>query len=122
MKPGDCKHFRGIQHATCLAGVRMADVRDSSGPGPYRWPCLVSVRTSKTEPCRTTCAKFEALTAEEACDQLEALIRASDAVARQECPVCGGKLTVREIAGRARVSICPTHGEVARGCRISEEP
>jgi hypothetical protein len=35
-----CVHFTGIQHPTCKAGVDYKTVRDSSGKGPYRWPCL----------------------------------------------------------------------------------
>lgn len=42
-----CKHFRGIQHETCLAGVSMHSVRDTTQPGPYRWPCLPPIRPPK---------------------------------------------------------------------------
>jgi hypothetical protein len=62
MKPGwlkdrapECKHFNGIQHGCCLAGVAYNSVRDASQPGPYRWPCL----TLSGKEATTTCAKRE---------------------------------------------------------------
>lgn len=43
-QPDTCKHFRGIQHETCAAGVTMRSVRDTTQPGPYRWPCFPAMK------------------------------------------------------------------------------
>jgi len=34
-----CKHFNGLLHNACGAGVVYADVKDSNSH-PYRWPCM----------------------------------------------------------------------------------
>ena len=46
-----CRHFNGIQNETCRAGVRLSEMRDATGPGMARWPCLGE--------CAKTCAKRE---------------------------------------------------------------
>lgn len=35
-----CKHFTGIMNKACAKGIAYADVRDASGSGPYKFPCL----------------------------------------------------------------------------------
>jgi len=35
-----CRHFTGIMNEKCAAGVTYRDVRDTSGPGMAKWPCL----------------------------------------------------------------------------------
>jgi len=37
----ECRHFNGIQHGTCLAGINYADVRDES-VRPFLFPCIAS--------------------------------------------------------------------------------
>lgn len=48
---GQCVHFCGIQHKHCKAGVELVSVRDSSQPGPYRWPCLTIDGRAATTVC-----------------------------------------------------------------------
>jgi hypothetical protein len=59
-----CRHYNGIGNDAkcCGAGVRYKDVRDDSGPGMYRWPCLKLLG----QPAATTaCEKRSLLTPEE---------------------------------------------------------
>lgn len=58
MRAGDCRHFTGIQHKTCDAGVAYQDVRDTSlSLDGGRFPC--HGRGSER------CPKFAAVTQEE---------------------------------------------------------
>jgi hypothetical protein len=67
-----CKHFRGIQHERCAAGVELHPLRDISGPGMARWPCL---RLLNQRECATTCAKLDLPTEAEARASLDELER-----------------------------------------------
>lgn len=100
-RPGSCFHFRGIQHATCLAGIKMIDVRDDSQPGPYRWPCIT---IAGREPATTTCASFREPTKEEiaAWDaKVEARLKEiADRHERGLCADCGAKITRARQVGR----------------------
>ena len=74
MRADVCKHFAGIQSETCEAGVVLSTVKDASGPGPFRWPCLP---TMDGAPCATTCQKFQAPSADDVAQErarMEALI------------------------------------------------
>ncbi len=99
-KHGTCVHFRGIQHATCAAGVSLVSVRDASQPGPYRWPCLTLRADLKAT---TTCPSFREPTAEEiAADEAEfkaAMDRMRDNAAKGLCNTCGVKTTSVRQAG-----------------------
>jgi hypothetical protein len=95
-RPGKCVHFRGIQHATCEAGVDMASIRDGSQPGPYRWPCLT------LDKATTSCALYREPTAEEiAADQAAFEARLDEMRTRSErgeCSHCGVKVaSVRQV-------------------------
>lgn len=73
MRLSKCQHFTGIRHKTCEAGVCYAEVRDSSQPGPLRWPCLTLAGKAAT----TMCAKYEATTPEQLAEEdaeIEALV------------------------------------------------
>jgi hypothetical protein len=54
-----CRHFTGLMRDTCEAGVRYADVKDTT-TRPIRLPCL------SDEGCLTTCEKASFPTREEA--------------------------------------------------------
>jgi hypothetical protein len=54
-----CKHFTGIQHDVCKAGVAYKDVRDES-TRPYGFPCFAD------ESRNAVCAKRELTTRDEA--------------------------------------------------------
>lgn len=124
MRAGDCKHFKGIQNV-CDADVDPKTVRDDSGKGPYRWPCVTSLRLNKNEPCRTTCAKFAAVTADEEKAFIAREAKALEAIMDNKCPECGAELVV-QTGERTRVRSCTTHGFVSRECGIGsrdiEEP
>ncbi len=101
MRAGNCKHFKGVQHETCAAGVLMRLVRDESGPAGkgYRWPCLTIAGQS---PCVTVCAKKEPMTQAEVDAEYQAFeadaakmlkARAAIVVSKKkagpiDCPVC----------------------------------
>jgi hypothetical protein len=93
--PQKCRHFRGVQHETCLAGVDMKSVRDASQPGPYRWPCLTPLGRS---PATTTCASFVAKTRAEEEAELAPLVKAVTKIDRmigrgEVVPTSGPELT-----------------------------
>ena len=87
-----CRHFTGVGRSeTCAAGIRYDSVRDSTHPGPYRWPCLgADMRLG--EGCTTTCVKHELLSKEEAEAEeaeIEAVVSAHLAkLAANICPAC----------------------------------
>ncbi len=89
MRAGDCKHFTGIQRERCRAGVRYLDVRDTTGPGPYRWPCVDAGLGSGRGPCRTVCRSFVAVTAEEEAADMAKWDRAFAEITAGRCPTCG---------------------------------
>ena len=84
LRRGTCVHFVGVQHECCEAGVVMRSVRDTSGGGPYRWPCLPPLKPGQT--CATTCAQRREPTDEEIAaserEVAELIRRADDAERR----------------------------------------
>jgi hypothetical protein len=58
----DCRHFNGIQHATCEAGVNYDALLEQE---KYVLPCLSNfVHLGKRDPAR--CEKFETMNLEDA--------------------------------------------------------
>jgi hypothetical protein len=100
-----CRHFTGIQHETCAAGVRYVDVRDASQPGPYRWPCI-DVRG----PASTECPKRSLLTAEEheaREREVDAIVdQALAAIAAGKCHECGAAIEPSRKIGRCLYGAC----------------
>jgi hypothetical protein len=96
-----CVHFRGVQHKRCEAGIALVTVRDASGGGPYRWPCLPPMVPGQT--CTTTCASFRAPTAEEiAAEDAEFAGAFAEIMQRHRdgrCIVCG-EVATRKVVGR----------------------
>jgi hypothetical protein len=109
-----CRHFMGVQHKTCEAGVELAPLRDTSGPGMARWPCLL---LAKDKDAATTCSKRSFLSADEQAEEHRRLDAVVADVLAGKCPQCGAALTVRE-GGGSVVKTCPTHGFVMRGCKV----
>lgn len=123
MKAGDCKHFRGIQHDACSAGVVMKSVRDESGPvgRGYRWPCLT---LAGQQPCAIQCPKKEPISADDVADFWrrademmgrvdkcrEAIIATGLNVGRIDCPACDGKQALKfSVASNGHVhAVCAT--------------
>jgi hypothetical protein len=57
----DCRHFNGIQHDCCNAGINYEELIEH---GKYRIPCLKMAVGLKRDPA--ICGSFEAMTREEA--------------------------------------------------------
>jgi len=99
-----CRHFNGLQHDTCEAGIPYESVKG----GPGCWPCLPPFKGE--QECSTVCASKLLPTPEEldererqSRESLGRLIKARgaivDATGDQRrtsgeiiCPNCGGKL------------------------------
>ena len=109
-----CRHFIGMQHERCAAGVVYTDVRDSSQPGPYRWPCLDLLGRGIVD----TCSKRSLFTQEEHAEN-ERELRAAVArmladVAAGRCHVCGAAAEPSKVVGRCRYAACEHRiGQVA---------
>jgi hypothetical protein len=104
-----CKHFTGVAVPTCRAGVRYEDVKDSTGPRPFRWPC--------TSPnAATTCAARCYPTHEEAAaewDDFERLLAdREEKLSRGLCPRCSRPVEPRRQVGRCIYGAC--------GCRLGQ--
>jgi hypothetical protein len=108
-----CKHFRGVQHAQCDAGVTLATVKGDNPSGrPFRvtWACM-------PEGQHIPCALRAMPTTEEVAAVQAETVRMLDAVDRGECPNCGAPLVRREHS-RGFVAGCPNCPDVSvRGCR-----
>ena len=65
----DCKHFNGIQHDCCNAGVNYETLIEN---GKYRIPCLKLAVGINRDPA--LCEKFTAMTREEAEADADSLI------------------------------------------------
>lgn len=110
-----CKHFTGIHKKRCRLGIAYTDVRDTSGSGPYSWPCVATTR-----PCRTTCERREFFTEEEVAanvDEIEsALSAAMAALESGKCHHCGAPIEPSVVVGRCKYGACGHRiGQVARG-------
>lgn len=56
----DCRHFNGIQHDCCRAGVNYEELIED---GKYKLPCLKAIVGIKRDPAM--CDKFATMTREE---------------------------------------------------------
>lgn len=119
---GDCKHFNGLQHRSCVAGVDYATVRPPR-PGHLQLPCLDD-GSCKVVPC----AKREYKTPEEMAAELKEFVQQStravqaltaihEAVGKRRgvngtlpCPACKtGTLNYGVAAGNGHVAaVCST--------------
>jgi hypothetical protein len=104
-----CRHFNGIQHDCCDAGVSYKSVRDGSAKGPYRWPCN-TVMDQGRGPAVTVCERRSLLTQDEHAQQeteLRAAVdRALSAVAAGKCHVCGADAEPSTVVRRCRYAAC----------------
>jgi len=102
-----CRHFIGIQHKNCKAGVEMASVRDVSQPGMARWPCLT---LDANKAATTVCPKRELMTAEDLAERrknlLEAVVTFAQALHEGKCPECGAPIEPKKIEGRCVYASC----------------
>lgn len=104
MRPGVCKHFNGIQHATCVAGL---NIRSVTGGDDFGWarriPCFAEHGTK--------CERYEDLAPEDLAKEeaefqklVDQMTKAAPFIREMkakhkrggsgvaECPVCGGRL------------------------------
>lgn len=105
-----CRHFTGIQNDTCEAGIDYVSVRDDSGPGMYKWPCISS------KGCQTSCVSFAHYTEEEIAEREREVLEALTAFDRfmahktDVCPHCGKVVNSLRKVGRCVYGSC--------GCRM----
>ena len=116
-----CVHFTGVQHNQCKAGVVYLSVRDASGKGPYRWPCL-----TRGESAITTCAKRQLPTraqAEKTVTERETHVQAFLAKVRdgKVCPTCDKPITGRQRVGRC-IYLRPCGHRLGQAAALGEEP
>jgi hypothetical protein len=110
-----CRHFTGIQHKTCKAGVAYEDVRDKNGPALGVMPCI-----DVGKGCPDTCPQRSLLTQEEHAARESALKeRAKEIVAllaAGKCHVCQGDIEPSRIVGHCKYGACGHRiGQVSRG-------
>ena len=100
-----CKHFAGLQKKVCAAGVDYSTLRDVSGPGMARWPCLPGHR-----PCATTCPKRELNTEAEARAYVAGIEKAiEEAFCRIDagrCHECDKPIEPSRIVDRCKYGAC----------------
>jgi hypothetical protein len=109
-----CKHFTGIQNDCCAVGVAYSPLRDISGPGMARWPCLTLVNRPEAS---TVCPRRELMTdADWGAHEGEvraAIDSAFGKIAAGKCHVCGADAEPSRVVGRCRYAAC--------GHRIGQE-
>ena len=103
----ECRHFNGIQHKVCAAGVDYMSVRDVSGPGIAKWPCLtLHGRCSAT----TVCPSRSLLTEEEQAAKEARITAAIDKaladIAAGKCHECGADAEPSTRVGRCIYNAC----------------
>ena len=93
-----CRHYSGLMHDTCEAGVAYASVKDGSKRGLEGYPCF------KKNQCSERCASASFLSPEEVAQKerevAESLRRYLTAIAEDTCPHCGRKIEDKEQIGR----------------------
>lgn len=100
----ECRHFNGIQHDTCKAGVRYDAVRDESAR-PYRFPCL-----DTGKGCPDTCTARSLLTQEEHAEKERemraAVARMLDLHAVGKCHLCEAPIEPSKVVGHCLYASC----------------
>jgi hypothetical protein len=103
----ECRHFTGIQHKTCAAGVNYMSVRDTSRPGMAKWPCITMHRG---EDATTVCPHQSLLTEEEMAAKeariMAAIEKACADIAAGKCHVCGADAEPSRRDGRCIYNAC----------------
>lgn len=110
---GRCKHFNGLMHDRCKAGVAYDDVRDVS-QRPCRFPCLTSDCYGEPTPAATTCAFADHPTEAEA-REWEAMVREHSRrqwadIQANICPTHKQPITKRQVGRCVYAEPC--------GCRL----
>ena len=116
MKPGEvyrdeCRHFNGIQHDCCRAGVRYKDVELHAEEHPrVRLPCKESAFAGVDVRVPDTCPKRSFLTQEEhaarTLEMNEAVNQMLTLTAAGKCHVCKVDIEPTKIVGRCKYAAC----------------
>ena len=100
-----CRHFNGIQHDACKAGIRYDTFRTEPRT---RLPCLPNVGNALIP--LSTCKYFDAFTTEEQASIDKAFAKAIaehlEKLASGVCPVCGKATEPRKRVGRCLYAAC----------------
>lgn len=98
-----CKYFNGIQHITCLTGIKYSAVITASTPqGKAKIPCLNVILEN--------CPKREMQTLQEVEAEIQAFAKAANdldaKVSAGTCPICSKSLEPRSLVGRCFYGAC----------------
>ncbi len=92
-----CRHYTGLVHDTCKAGVRYQDVKDPSDK-PLGYPCF------KDKGCTELCEKASFRTSEEIAEEHEkvrqSLQKYLENIANDICPHCNSPIQEKKQIGR----------------------
>ena len=102
-----CRHFNGVQHETCGAGVKLATVRYVPEKGMARWPCLQLIGCAESPdicPQRSNLSPVELAEEDHAFDQ--AVTAAVASIAAGKCHECGAAIEPSRVVGRCRYAAC----------------
>lgn len=98
-----CKHFNGIQHDVCEAGINYRELVGNERGAIRCLPCLPKTNSLGPLPGMdyVDCPKLEYMTREEA-EQQETeseaeLARVLAAIANSECPTCGKQVVKKQV-------------------------
>lgn len=109
-KDTTCRHYDGLDHATCKAGVQYATVQAENVTFYDRWPCFGST------DCPVQCEQYAPHTAEELAERdrkiNEFMNRLTQFEKREieDCPHCGKHVISMRKVGRCVYGSC--------GCRL----
>lgn len=117
--PAKCRHFNGIQHSHCEAGVAYANVKDTESR-PYKFPCLAREVAGR-------CASVSYFTTEELQAQEDEIAQLIEQVINRRanwiCIHCATPMTAEQQIGRCVYAVpcgCRQSQGKARGKRSQE--
>jgi hypothetical protein len=100
-----CRHFTGIQHDTCDAGVSYDAVRAKEGRPYAMFPCLDTGHGTNGECAQRSFLTQSEHAAEEA-DMRAATNKMLDDIANGRCHHCGAPAEPSKVVGRCRYNAC----------------
>ena len=87
-----CKHFNGIQHGSCRAGIVYKAVRHPAAPASHNLPCFTD-----RNPCGAVCSSLALPTAEEAAAEEARINLAVERACANLSPCCGASVDERQV-------------------------
>lgn len=101
-----CKHFNGVQHNTCEAGVLYVDVE----PKGHRLPCIPPFNERCASLPAGECSSFVEMTDEELAEEKkERDVRVAEVLGllqEGKCFVCKAPIEPSRIVGRCKYASC----------------